>query len=111
MTDAADLSASPDPSDVLDLDVLLTAEELAVRQKIRDFTDQRIRPGIAAWYDAAVFPLELAPELGGLGVRGCTCRAMGAPGGPPSNTAWLRWNWRRAIPGSARSFRFRVPWP
>jgi glutaryl-CoA dehydrogenase len=80
MTDAADLSASPDPSDVLDLDVLLTAEELAVRQKIRDFTDQRIRPGIAAWYDAAVFPLELAPELGGLGVLGMHLQGYGCPG-------------------------------
>ncbi|SLK00809.1 acyl-CoA dehydrogenase family protein [Arthrobacter sp. P2b] len=80
MTDAAELSASPDPSDVLDLDVLLTAEELAVRQKIRDFTDQRIRPGIAAWYDAAVFPLELAPELGRLGVLGMHLQGYGCPG-------------------------------
>ncbi|MDF2050339.1 acyl-CoA dehydrogenase family protein, partial [Arthrobacter sp. Cr_A7] len=80
MTDAADLSASPDPSDVLDLDVLLTPQERAVRQKIRDFTDQRIRPGIAAWYDAAVFPLELAPELGRLGVLGMHLQGYGCPG-------------------------------
>ncbi|RDV09840.1 acyl-CoA dehydrogenase [Arthrobacter sp. RT-1] len=80
MTDAADLSASPDPSDVLDLDGLLTPEELAVRQKIREFTDQRIRPGIAAWYDAAVFPLELAPELGRLGVLGMHLQGYGCPG-------------------------------
>jgi glutaryl-CoA dehydrogenase len=70
----------PDPSDVLALDSLLTAEELAVRERIRDFTDQRIRPDIARWYDEAVFPLELAPELGELGVLGMHLDGYGCPG-------------------------------
>lgn len=69
-----------DPSDVLALDSLLTADELEVRQKIRDFTDQRIKPGIARWYDDAVFPLELAPELGELGVLGMHLEGYGCPG-------------------------------
>ena len=80
MSDAAEVPAGPDPSDVLALDTLLSAEELALRQRIRDFTDQRIRPGIAAWYDAAVFPLELAPELGELGVLGMHLEGYGCPG-------------------------------
>jgi glutaryl-CoA dehydrogenase len=71
---------TPDPSDVLALDSLLTADELAVRQKVRDFTDQRIRPDIARWYDDAVFPLELAPELGELGVLGMHLQGYGCPG-------------------------------
>ncbi|VXB71060.1 Putative glutaryl-CoA dehydrogenase [Arthrobacter sp. 9AX] len=71
---------TPDPSDVLALDSLLTADELALREKVRDFTDQRIRPDIARWYDAAVFPLELAPELGGLGVLGMHLKGYGCPG-------------------------------
>ena len=41
----------PDPSDILALDSLLTPDELALRQRIRDFTDQQIRPDIADWYD------------------------------------------------------------
>jgi len=57
-------------SDVLDLDSLLSAEELDLRQKVRDFTRQRIKPDIARWYEDAVFPLELAQELGELGVLG-----------------------------------------
>jgi glutaryl-CoA dehydrogenase len=69
-----------DVSDVLAIDSLLSAEELAVREKVRDFTDQRIRPGIAGWYDAGVFPLELAPELGELGVLGMALEGYGCPG-------------------------------
>ena len=69
-----------DVSDVLAIDSLLSAEELAVREKVRDFTDQRIRPGIAAWYDAGIFPLELAPELGELGVLGMALEGYGCPG-------------------------------
>ncbi len=80
MNQAADLSRGPDPSDVLALDTLLTAEELDVRQRIRDFTDQRIKPGIARWYEDAVFPLELAPELGELGVLGMHLEGYGCPG-------------------------------
>ena len=59
----SDISGVSDVSDVLAIDSLLSAGELAVRERIRDFTEQRIRPGIAAWYDDGVFPLELAPEL------------------------------------------------
>jgi glutaryl-CoA dehydrogenase len=69
-----------DPSDVLALDSLLSAEELDTRQRIRDFTDQRIKPGIAGWYDDAVFPLELAQELGELGVLGMHLEGYGCPG-------------------------------
>ena len=69
-----------DVSDVLAIDSLLSAEELAVREKVRDFTNQRIRPGIADWYDAGVFPLELAPELGELGVLGMALEGYGCPG-------------------------------
>ncbi|WP_458111670.1 acyl-CoA dehydrogenase family protein [Arthrobacter sp. R1-13] len=86
MSNAAEFSAIPaaasipSSSDVLALDALLSPEELALRQRIRDFTDQRIRPGIAAWYEDAVFPLELAPELGELGVLGMSLRGYGCPG-------------------------------
>jgi glutaryl-CoA dehydrogenase len=69
-----------DASDVLAIDSLLSAEELAMREKVRDFTNQRIRPGIAEWYDSGVFPLELAPELGELGVLGMHLRGYGCPG-------------------------------
>jgi glutaryl-CoA dehydrogenase len=75
-----DASEVPSTSDVLALDALLNSDELALRQRIRDFTNQRIRPGIAAWYEEAVFPLDLAPELGELGVLGMNLRGYGCPG-------------------------------
>ncbi|HEY8752040.1 MAG TPA: acyl-CoA dehydrogenase family protein [Arthrobacter sp.] len=83
MSDAeviADEPTAPDPSDVLALDALLSPDERAFRQRIRDFTDQRIKPNIARWYDDAVFPLELAPELGELGALGMHLEGYGCPG-------------------------------
>jgi len=77
MSSAAEIT---DASDVLAIDSLLSAEELAVRERVRDFTDQRIRPGIAGWYEDGVFPLELARELGELGVLGMQLEGYGCPG-------------------------------
>lgn len=70
----------PDPSDVLALDSLLTPDELILRQRIRDFTDQQIRPDIAEWYDQGVFPLHLPAQLGELGVLGMHLEGYGCPG-------------------------------
>ncbi|MDR6684832.1 glutaryl-CoA dehydrogenase [Arthrobacter sp. 1088] len=67
-------------SDVLALDSLLTSEELALREKVRDYTTQRIRPNIARWYEDAVFPQEIVPELGELGVLGMHLEGYGCPG-------------------------------
>jgi glutaryl-CoA dehydrogenase len=70
----------PDSSDVLALDSLLTPDELILRQRIRDFTDQQIRPEIAEWYDQGVFPLHLPAQLGELGVLGMHLEGYGCPG-------------------------------
>jgi glutaryl-CoA dehydrogenase len=76
----ADVPPAEDPSDVLALAALLSSDEHALQQRIRDFTDQRIKPNIASWYDNAHFPLELAPELGELGVLGMHLQGYGCPG-------------------------------
>jgi glutaryl-CoA dehydrogenase len=55
-------------------------EELALRQRIRDFTDQQIRPDIADWYDRGVFPGHLPAQLGELGVLGMHLDGYGCPG-------------------------------
>jgi glutaryl-CoA dehydrogenase len=59
---------------------LLSDEELALRDKVRDYTSQRIRPNISRWYEDAVFPREFAPELGELGVLGMHLDGYGCPG-------------------------------
>jgi glutaryl-CoA dehydrogenase len=80
MSNDAGIPDDSDVSDVLAIDSLLSAEERAVRERVRDFTNQRIRPDIAGWYENAVFPLDLAPELGELGVLGMHLEGYGCPG-------------------------------
>ena len=70
----------PDPSDIMAIDSLLTSDELGLRQRIRDFTDQQIRPDIADWYDRGIFPLHIAAQLGELGVLGMHLEGYGCPG-------------------------------
>jgi glutaryl-CoA dehydrogenase len=62
------------------IDSLLTPDELGLRQRIRDFTDQQIRPDIADWYDRGIFPLHIAAQLGELGVLGMHLEGYGCPG-------------------------------
>lgn len=69
-----------DASDLLDLDWLLSTTERETRERVRGFVDARIRPHIARWFDDAVFPLELVPELGELGVLGMHLTGYGCPG-------------------------------
>jgi glutaryl-CoA dehydrogenase len=66
--------------DYLDLDSLLSAEERALRDRVRAFTDERVRPDIAAWYEQAHFPRELAKELGDLGLLGMHLTGYGCAG-------------------------------
>ena len=56
--------------DYLNLDSLFSAEELALRDKVRAFVDERIRPNIAQWYEDAHFPREIVTEMGELGLLG-----------------------------------------
>ncbi|MCZ2402151.1 acyl-CoA dehydrogenase family protein [Paenarthrobacter sp. Z7-10] len=64
------VAAGTNTSDLLDLDALLSSGELAVRNSVREFVKDKIRPSIAHWYEDAVFPRELAPALGSLGLLG-----------------------------------------
>jgi glutaryl-CoA dehydrogenase len=66
--------------DYLGLDALLSAEELAWRDKIRTFVHDRIMPNIRQWYEQARFPAELAPEMGRLGLLGSHLSGYGCPG-------------------------------
>jgi glutaryl-CoA dehydrogenase len=66
--------------DLLDFDELLSADERATRDRVRTFVDARIRPHIAGWYDAAVFPTELVPELAELGLLGMHLSGYGCAG-------------------------------
>ncbi len=75
-----DSSAVRSASDLMRLDEELSARELAVRDGVREFVDRRIRPNIAEWYDAAVFPLQLVPEMAELGLLGMHITGYGCAG-------------------------------
>jgi glutaryl-CoA dehydrogenase len=62
------------------VDGLLTPEERMVRDTVRRFVDDRVRPSIAAWYEQGRFPRELAGELGRLGVLGMHLDGYGCAG-------------------------------
>lgn len=75
MSDAATLAQ------LFDLDALLDEDELAIRDTVRKFCDQRIRPHIAEWFEAGSLPArDLAKELGGLGVLGMHLDGYGCAG-------------------------------
>ena len=77
MTDTASELAH---DDLIDIDFLLTPEEIALRGEVRSFVDTVIRPNIADWYDTARFPTEIIPEMAKLGLLGMHLTGYGCPG-------------------------------
>ncbi len=66
--------------DLLSIDSLLSAEEIALRDSVRSFVEAEIKPNIAGWYDNAVFPLEIVPKMAELGLLGMHIKGYGCPG-------------------------------
>jgi glutaryl-CoA dehydrogenase len=66
--------------DYLNLDSLFTADELALRNRVREFVQRRIVPNIARWYEDAVFPREITTEMGDLGLLGMHLEGFGCAG-------------------------------
>jgi glutaryl-CoA dehydrogenase len=66
--------------DYLNLDSLFTADELALRNRVREFVQRRIVPNIARWYEDAVFPREITTEMGDLGLLGMHLEGYGCAG-------------------------------
>jgi glutaryl-CoA dehydrogenase len=64
------MAESPPSSDFLDLQRLLSDEERAIRDTVRGWVEDRVLPGIEGWFEAGEFPVEVAKELGGMGLLG-----------------------------------------
>ena len=69
-----------DPSDFLDVESLLSDEERLIRDTVRDFVRSRVLPGIDDWFERGVFPKEMAPEIGQLGLLGMHLQGYGCAG-------------------------------
>ena len=69
------------PLDLIAADTLLDDEERAIRDTVRKFGDDRLRPHIAEWFEAGTLPArDLARELGDLGVLGMHLEGYGCSG-------------------------------
>lgn len=67
-------------SDYFLLDDELSAEERALRDRVRAFVEADILPVINDHWERAEFPSGLIPGLAGLGIIGSTIRGYGCPG-------------------------------
>jgi glutaryl-CoA dehydrogenase len=66
--------------DFYHVDGLLTPEERAARDTVRDWVEERFIPIVEAHYRAGTFPMELVPELAKLGVFGANLSGYGCAG-------------------------------
>ncbi|WP_369045538.1 acyl-CoA dehydrogenase family protein [Sinomonas sp. P10A9] len=67
-------------SDYFRLDDGLTPEEIAIRDKVRAFAEERVLPIINEYWERGEFPEELLPGLAGLGIIGTFIKGYGCPG-------------------------------
>ena len=71
---------SKHPTDLLNIESQFTDTELDVRDRVAEFVDRRIRPNIAEWFDQAILPTELLPEMAELGLFGMHLNGYGCAG-------------------------------
>jgi glutaryl-CoA dehydrogenase len=69
------------PLELFGTEALIAGEERAIRDTVRRYVDDRVRPHLADWYEAGAIPArELAKELGSLGVLGMHLEGYGCAG-------------------------------
>jgi glutaryl-CoA dehydrogenase len=78
----ATVAPAPDlnPKDFLAIDHLLDDEERLIRDTVRRFVADRVLPDVGTWFEEARIPLDLAPQLGALGVLGMHLEGYGCAG-------------------------------
>jgi glutaryl-CoA dehydrogenase len=79
-TEGGASSSHLEQHDFLDLDALFSEEERAVRGEVRAFVRERIKPNIERWWEEAVFPREIVPEMGERGLLGMHLEGYGCAG-------------------------------
>jgi glutaryl-CoA dehydrogenase len=66
--------------DFLGIDALLSDEERDIRDTVRAFVADRVLPNVSEWFEEARIPIELAGELGRIGVLGMHLEGYGCAG-------------------------------
>ena len=70
----------PYRGDFLDIDAMLDDEERLIRDTVRSFVADRVLPDIAEWFEAGTIPVELAKEMGAMGLLGMHLGGYGTAG-------------------------------
>ena len=79
------MSDTLDRLDLLDLDDDLTSDDRLLRDTVRKFANDRLRPNIQQWFEDGELPArELAREFGALGVLGMHLHGYGCQGSTAS---------------------------
>ena len=74
-------SAALSPTDLYAIDTLIDDEQREIRDTVRRFADEHLRPDLAQWFESGELPArELARELGSLGVLGMHLEGYGCAG-------------------------------
>lgn len=74
------MASTFNPRDPLGIDSLFSDEERQIRDVVRAWVDDRVVPHIGGWFEEGVFPRELGPELGELGLLGMHLDGYGCAG-------------------------------
>ena len=76
------VSAPPalNPRDFLAIDRQLSDEERDIRDTVRAFVADKVTPNVGDWFEAGTIPIELARELGQLGLLGMHLEGYGCAG-------------------------------
>ncbi len=67
-------------TDIYQVDGLLSEDERMVRDSVARWVDERFMPVVTQHYRAGTFPVEMATELGEMGLLGTTIQGYGCPG-------------------------------
>src|SRR6476469_181635 len=75
------MPAPQSPLALFAVDSLISEDDRAMRDTVRAFVEERIKPEVGDWYEAGALPArELARELGSLGVLGMHLEGYGCAG-------------------------------
>ncbi|MBP9113162.1 MAG: acyl-CoA dehydrogenase family protein [Polyangiaceae bacterium] len=66
--------------DFFDISRHFTDEEKHIQKSVRAFVDKRVLPTIGDHFEKGSFPMELIPEIAGLGLLGCNLQGYGCAG-------------------------------
>ena len=70
----------PAPTDLYNIDHLLSEEERLVRDTVRTFVREKVLPTIGEHFEAGTFPRELIPTIGEMGLLGMHLEGYGCAG-------------------------------